>query len=175
MAKFQMLIDPETAAAAQAAVSRQLLPPPDAVSRGGSVRWNQPLEVSNVAAAPNTKDPTGMTITVKFIVPPDVDPDDPNNGKTFMQWYDVLPAAFHNPGHDRYKANNINIGKLNSLLRAAGYDLPHGEALDYGDFFSADEGDQPVIVGHRVEALVRQYVYDGKERQTVDEFFSVVE
>lgn len=181
MAKVQLLIDPETAAAANAAVSGKLLPPENAVVKGKTKKWMQTLEISAATGeykdepftAGDPKDPR-FSFTIKFIVPPDVDAADPNNGRPFTQWYDVRPDAFHNPSHPRYKANNFTIGRLNALLRATGFEIASGEVVDYGEYFSADEGEKSMVDSLRVIALVREYEdKNGEMRQTIDDFLPV--
>jgi len=178
MARVRVLVDPETAAAAAAAVSGRLAPPTHAVVKGNVKKWMQVLEISDCNAeikTENDKDSglpdTRTSFTVKFIVPPDVDSSDPNNGRPFTQWYDIREEAFHNPGHPRYKGTNYAIGRLNSLLRATGFEVPHGEMADFGEFLSADEGERSQVVGLRVNALIREYEdNNGQLRQTVDDF-----
>lgn len=181
MAKVQLLIDPETAAAANAAVSGKLIAPEHAVVKGKTKKWMQTLEISDATGEFKTEgfnagDPPDprFSFTVKFTIPPDVDATDPNNGKPFTQWYDIRPDAFHNPAHLRYKANNFAMGRLNSLLRAVGFILPVGEGVDYGEYFSADEGERSAVASMRTIALIREYDdKNGVSRQTIDEFLPV--
>jgi hypothetical protein len=181
MARVRVLVDPETAAAAAAAVSGRLIAPESATVKGKTKKWMQVLEISDCNAEIKTEaDKDGVpdtrtSFTVKFIVPPDIDAADPNNGKPFTQWYDIREEAFHNPTHPRYKGTNFAIGRLNSLLRATGIEIPPGEMVDYGEYLSADAGERSMVVGLRVNALIREYEDNnsGQTRQTVDEYLSV--
>jgi hypothetical protein len=180
MPKVSLLVDQKTLADANAAVSRNLIVPENAVRKttkdGETAKWNEELEITGSSIKPSERKKDTMTILVQTQVVVDKDPDNVNAGRKFGLFFDVTPKAFHNSDHEFYKANNQNIGRLNALLRALNL-MPEAvdpdEMLDYGDFFSADDGDNAPVVGLRVVALIRQRPYNGKEYQNADEFIAV--
>jgi hypothetical protein len=191
MAKIDMWLD-ETDIADGLASGRFLFEPPsDAVRRGdindpnddkAKASWVQRLEiVESKMYEDSTKDREGheypaITVEVKFQVPaeslrPSGEPDK-NAGRYLTAWYRIVPAAMKNKQHPKFKANNFSHGKAMQILRSiwGSQTFPQGQKVNLGDFFSADTGVNPPVVGKMVVANILQSKYEGKPRDEISDF-----
>ena len=132
--------------------------------------WTEKMEVveSKMLMSDHIQHKGEVECRIKFRVI-----DNENNGRPFSVRYfiapDELPA--NRPNSDRRKMTYISCGRLNALLRAAGWGEIGGTDIDYREYFS---GDKPTVIGAIVNASVRHYVNEGQEYQDVQDFKSPV-
>ena len=191
MAQVDLWLDDDDIAAANAAGKFTFTVPDDAVKRGNlddpnddkaKAMWVQSLEIVEAKMYEDeARDKDGNTYPaicaeVKFQVPPDAlrstgEPD-PNAGKNHMAWYRIVKAAIKNKQHPKYKANNFNLGRLNSILRSVwGSDgITHGTRVNFADFFHASDGQLPAVVGKTVVANVKASKYEGERKDELMDF-----
>ena len=188
MARVDLWLDDDDVAAAQTAGQFTFQVPDDCTSRRGNLEdpnddkakasWTQKLEViESKFYEDEAKDKDGHTYPaicaeVQFQVPSDAvrkGLPDPNAGKSHRAWYRVVPAAMKNKQHSKYKANNFNLGRMNSILRGIWGTavFPHGTKVNLGEFYG---GDSPPVVGKTVIANVRASKYEGERKDELTDF-----
>ena len=93
-----------------------------------------------------------------------------NGGRNFSMFYHLFPKALTTRAKTPERTRSLMaIGRMNELLNAVGYGVD-GTGVDYGQYFS---GGAPVVVGMKVNVMVKHRVHDGKEYQEAQRFSGV--
>lgn len=150
---------------------------------GETATWTELLNIvtSDIGVVPegvnSNGDPTPerVYVDVKFAVAPEtLDPK--NAGRTLKQRYLINPDAIHNKQSSDRIMSLMSIGKLNGLLRAAGFEIEPGVAADFNQYFEPNAGDESQVSGLKVWADFRNYFdKNGIARQDIVAFDSVSE
>lgn len=185
MARIDMWLDDDDVKEGLASGRFLLTPPNDAVKRGNlddpkdlkaRASWVQSMEVvESKMYEDSTKDKEGLTypcvvIEVNFQIPPNAlrptgEPD-PNAGRQLRAWYRIVPAAMKNRQHPKFKANNFAHGKAMSILRSiwGSTSFPLGTKVNLGDFYGAEDGANPPVIGRKIVGNIEQSKYEGKPK-----------
>jgi hypothetical protein len=117
--------------------------------------------------------PERVFIGVKFTVAPEtLDPK--NEGRTIGQRYLINPAELNNRQSKERIMSLMSIGKLNALLRAAGFEIDPGVATDYNEYFEPNAAEESRVTGLKVYADFKNYTdKNGVDRQDIVAFDSV--
>lgn len=117
--------------------------------------------------------PERVFIDVKFLVAPEtLDPK--NAGRTVKQRYLINPAELSNRQSKERVMSLMSIGKLNALLRAAGFEIDPGTATDFNQYFEPNAAEESQVTGLKVYADFRNYTdKNGIPRQDIVAFDSV--
>ena len=140
---------------------------------GGVATWAQGrLLITESSVEPTEKDTDNLMFKVKFQIPPDEmrgSGPDPNAGRDLTQTFFIHQRAVGNPSHEKFKAAKFTLGRLSALVAACGFE-PKGSG--FGAFFAANPstGDQPIIVGSTISAIIRRSWYEGKAKDEITDF-----
>lgn len=117
--------------------------------------------------------PERVFVDVKFSVAPEtLDPK--NVGRTVKQRYLINPAELGNRQSSERIMSLMSIGKLNALLRAAGFEIEPGVATDIGAYFTPNASGESQVSGIQVYADFRNHTdKNGIARQEIVAFDSV--
>jgi hypothetical protein len=145
--------------------------PERAVVRGGaalinnvpnpkySATWSEKLDIVAATMEVINEDdatervPEGtVVIQVEFQVSPTGDYAD-NIGRMLKPKFFIATASARASNANLKTMTMLSANKLNQILRAIGYEVG-GTGVCYNDYF---EGNNPVVVGQSVNALIRQY------------------
>lgn len=162
--------------------------PSDAVSRGNlndplddkaKANWIQTMGVVESKVYDDVTEKDGVKYPCKVIevkmqvasdaLRPKTGEADPNAGRTHTAWYRIVPEAFKNKMHPKYKANNFNLGKAQALLRSIwGTEaIPHGVKVNLSDFYS---GVTPPVIGQTITANMKASRYNGDRKDEITDF-----
>jgi hypothetical protein len=180
---FSLVIEPDVMQAANETQSFNLAVPDSGARKGRNkngevVQWTEILQIgeTEIGVLPegmNTSgDPTParVFIDVKFAVAPEtLDPK--NVGRTVKQRYLLNPPELHNKGSKERTMTLMSIGRLNGLLRAAGFEIEPGVATDLEQYFGANADGQSQVSGQKVAADFKNYSdKEGTPRQDIVAF-----
>lgn len=183
---MDLFVSPEDLAEAAKASSFLFTIPDDAArkgdpNKGGSAAWAQSFAISGVKMeAGTTKDKSGteypaIVVEMGFDVPVDATRavggsivPDVNAGRSMKQWYYLVPEAAGNKEHPKYKAHYFALGKLKSLLSSAGFSVP-----DAGFSLKAFFGTQDILLGQKINTLMKRSWYEMKAKDEISDFISV--
>jgi hypothetical protein len=183
-----LVIEPDVMREANETQSFSLALPDTGVKNGRNkngltATWTELLNIitSDIGVVPagvNGKgDPTPerVYIDVKFNVAPEtLDPK--NVGRSLKQRYLINPVAMHDKQSKDRIMSLMSIGKLNALLRAAGFEIEPGVATDFNQYFEPNAGDESQVSGLKVWADFRNYVdRDGTDRQDIVAYDTISE
>lgn len=197
MSKVDMFLDDEDIASANASQQYFFTPPSDAVTKGNlddprddkaRASWVQTLDViESKLYEDQTKGESVhpcLTYELKLQVPAHAlrpsGEADPNAGRSTTFWYrmvytlapDGRKLALKDKNHPKFKANNFNLGRLNGILRSiwGSSVFPHGQRVNLADYYFAEGGATPPVVGKKIVAYIEQSKYKNKRRDELTDF-----
>ena len=189
---FSLVVDAQTMQDADDSQSFNLNVPDeeDLVKKGKNkygpwAQWTEKLTVSEsevvyIAPGVNRKGqptPARLGFKVKFVVSPDT-LSQKNIGRSVSNTWLTNPVEINNKQSKERVMTLMSLGKLNALLRAAGFDITPstpGEQIDVAPYFMApEEGGDPPVVGAQVFADFKKHVDDeGNDRVEIQAFDSL--
>lgn len=149
MKPIDLYIDADLVKEAQELSNPLLKVPEDAaIGKGDTRRWAERLTVAETSVEVDENDETRYVFRVRFKVSA-LSPCKLNHGRSISLWARYAPK----PANDKEAfMTKLTINRLDSLLRAVGYQFEPGERVNYGRLFSESEGN--AIVGSDVMATV---------------------
>lgn len=131
------------------------------VGEGASYTWTEPFQIADATHGVDKNNEAWDLVVVTFKVPKDAQ-DSVNAGKTYPVWYRCNTEAIEDEKHADHMMSIINAGRLQGLVKAAGFDL---EDQDLFSFFQSEDKDSPApIVGAAVTAKIQDK--PGKNKKT---------
>jgi hypothetical protein len=129
------------------------------------IKWREHFEVKDTKIAPKADDPKVAVITVQYRVTDEAYPK--NAKRVFTKNYYINTEAMRDANHPEYKKTMMNIGKLNSMIRACGVELEKDDngRVGYHTYFN----DEKPLVGKRFWGVVRAYSYKNRNDEIVDD------
>ncbi len=148
MEPISLVISPDLIKAAQELNSPLLKVPDDAfLGKKDTKRWPERLQIARTSCE-KVEDSERYAFIVGFKVSAE-SPTPLNRGRNTRGYYLYNPKAGSND-KDAFMSK-ITISRLDSLLRASGFDFPPGEPVDYGNLFS--DPDSPLL-GREINAVM---------------------
>jgi hypothetical protein len=142
---------------------------------GETATWTEILQVGSteIGVLPEGQNAAGdptperVFIDVKFHVAPET--FEPKNvGRSVKQRYLLNPVALGTKGSKERTMTLMSIGRLNGLLRAAGFEIDAGTGTDLAEYFTPNADGQSQISGLKVAADFRNYIdNNGTPRQDI--------
>lgn len=166
MAEFHLFLDSQTITASNAA-RRGLLDVPTADENDTlfqrsetDKKWREHMEVKATKMAPWEKDPKIGIVTIQYKVTAEHYKKNANRIVT-KSYFINTTAINEGQTHADYKRTMMNIGKLNSLIRACGVELEKDDngKVAYHDYFN---GEEKPLVGRRFWGIIRDYVWKNR-------------
>lgn len=113
--------------------------------------WMETLNVLDAGIAGDQKNEAWTVVSVTFRVPAE-QADSVNQGRMFSQWYRFNPEAVTNPKHEDAVMTRINLSRLKSLAKGAGWPMEDDDDLLAPFDTGEEQGGQAPIVGAQVVA-----------------------
>ena len=137
MERISLFVSPELLKAAQDLNSSNLKVPDDAViAKGDKKRWPEKLTVTK-SSVEKLEGTDRYSFRIGFKVAAD-SPTVVNRGRNTTGSYLYNPKATSDDHPDSFMTR-ITLARLDSFLRAVGYELPTDERADFGAIFSDPE------------------------------------
>lgn len=173
---YSLVIDPNIMDEAAAASSNLLSVPEHINANKSKVFWPEVFEISKTGVTvledEDDKPKGRIRVGVWFKVAAD-SPDTTNVGRTFYMGSLINPSSLRDKASKERTMTIMSLGKLSSLLRAAGFDIK-GTAFDLAEYFGNPEEEEASVdtppVGAKVIAVIKQYTKDGEKRQDIQKF-----
>lgn len=119
--------------------------------------WIEEFTIDDIAVTEDEKHQGTVVYFVRMKVADDsAEPE--NVGLSHAEWYRVDYPALKNPDpkFGRRIMGELALQKLKQIVRAAGEEIEQGVEFQPYDYFVGEDGVQPLLLGRRVVARVRE-------------------